>query len=100
MEDNAPVHKGAANTCQEELGTTIHSHPPNSLDLNPIENIWARVKYQLAKDYPYITSEAQLREGVQKIWDSIPDDYFNKLIESMPDHYAAVVKAHGGSTRY
>jgi transposase len=100
MEDNAPVHKGVANTCRKELGMTIHPHPPNSPDLNPIENIWAWVKYRLAKDYPYITSEAQLREAVQKICDSIPNDYFNKFIESMPDRYAAVVKAHGGSTRY
>jgi len=56
MEDNAPVHKKVCILVRQELGMTCHQHPPNSPDLNPIENIWAYMKHQILKEYGYITS--------------------------------------------
>jgi len=100
MEDNAPVHKGVAQKFREEVGMSIHPHPPNSPDLNPIEKVWAWIKYRLAKEYPDLTSGAELKKIVQEMWDSITDATFNELIESMPDRIAAVIAAKGGSTRY
>ena len=41
MEDRAPVHKGACNELREQMKWEVYLHPPNSSDLNPIENIWA-----------------------------------------------------------
>ena len=39
MEDNAPVHKGACVKPRMDLKWPPYEHPPNSLDLNLIENI-------------------------------------------------------------
>jgi len=39
MEDGAPVHKGACNGLREQMKWEVYLHPPNSPDLNPIENI-------------------------------------------------------------
>jgi transposase len=97
MEDGALIHKGVAKKFREESGMLVHEHSPNSPDLNPIENIWAWVKYRLAKDYAYLTSEAELRKVVKELWNSIPTDYLNNLVESMPDRIEATIKAKGGS---
>ena len=40
MEDNAPVHKKMCIQVRQELAMRCHQRPPNSPDLNPIENIW------------------------------------------------------------
>ena len=39
MEDNRPVHKGVCKQPKEELKWPPYEHPPNSPDLNPIDNI-------------------------------------------------------------
>ena len=39
MEDNAPVHKSVCKQPREELKWPPYEHPPNSPDLNSIENI-------------------------------------------------------------
>ena len=41
MEDNAPVHKGVNKELRSRLEWAEYEHPPNSLNLNPIEHIWA-----------------------------------------------------------
>jgi transposase len=54
MEDNAPVHKKVCIPVRQELEMKCHQHPPNSPDLNPIENIWAHIKHQISKEYSHI----------------------------------------------
>ena len=39
MEDGAPVHKGACNGLRQKMKWEVYLHPPNSPDLNPIDNI-------------------------------------------------------------
>ena len=65
MEDDAPVHKGASKKPQEDLKWTTYLHPPNSPDLNPIENIWAWMKHEINTKYMYITSKAERCRGLQ-----------------------------------
>ena len=56
MEDDAPVHKKVCIPVRQELEMRCHQHPPNSPDLNPIENIWTYMKHQISKKYVHITS--------------------------------------------
>jgi transposase len=100
MEDNAPVHKGVCLAARIIMGCEIHPHPPNSPDLNPIENIWAHIKYRLAKEYPFVTARKELEIIITHIWEEMADDRFNNLIESMPRRIAAVIEAKGGSIKY
>jgi transposase len=100
MEDNAPPHKKVCIPVREELGMRCHQHPPNSPDLNPIENIWAHMKHIISKEYAHITSQKVMREVVVSIWNDFVDNRWDHLVESMPERIQAVIKAKGGSTRF
>jgi hypothetical protein len=48
LEDGTPVYcSNAQNFWREHLGLTKLEWPTNSLDLNPIENVWKQVKDQV-----------------------------------------------------
>jgi transposase len=100
MEDNAPVHKKVCIPVRQELGMKCHQHPPNSPDLNPIENIWAHMKDRISREYGHITSVKIMKDVVVNIWNDFGDHGWDHLIESMPDRIRAVIKAKGGSTPY
>ena len=100
VEDNAPVHKKVCIPVRQSLGMECWQHPPNSPDLNPIENIWYLIKHIVTTEYSHITSESELQLAVNHIWDSFDNDQFNYLIESMPERLQAVVDAKGGSTKW
>lgn len=59
--------------------------PPFSLDLNPIETVWNRMRDWIQDKYPEDEKHSydQLWAVVQAAWEAIPDDYLNGLINSM-----------------
>ena len=100
MEDNAPVHKKVCIPVRQELGMRCHQHPPNSPDLNPIENIWAHMKHRISMECGHITSVKAMKHAVISIWNEFEDHRWDHLIESMPARIQAVIKAKGGPTAY
>ncbi|POS82122.1 hypothetical protein EPUL_006413, partial [Erysiphe pulchra] len=44
--------------------------------------------------------QVKLRVVVKEAWDSVPFEYFVKLIETMPARCQAVKAADGGPTKY
>jgi len=100
MEDNAPIHKKVCIPVREQLGMTCLQHPPNSLDMNPIENIWGYIKDIIARDYAHITSVKTMKQVVIGLWNEFVDNQWDNLIDSMLDRMQAVIAARGGSTRY
>ena len=73
--------------------------PAQSLDLNPIENVWRIIKYNIAKR-PVARTVAELEEQVQLEWDAISQETIQTLIESMPHRIAEVIRNHGRHTHY
>jgi len=100
MKDNAPVHKGVNKGIRNGLRWVEYEHPPNSSDLNPIEHIWAWIKDQITCYYSHITSQSEMQQMMQKLWDSFMNTQWDGLIASMLNHMKAVIAAKGGSTRY
>ena len=97
--DNAPIHKAAVvTTWLREQEFNVLDWPPQSPDLNPIENVWAHVKSELDKQN--ITSKEMMRQRIQQIWANIDGSFLQKLVDSMPRRVAAVIKNHGGATKY
>ena len=100
MEDNAPVHKKVCIPAREILGMEILEWPPNSPDLNPIENIWSYMKDIIARDYAQVSSAKEMKRIVCRMWEQFKDGQWDKLIESMPHRMEAVIAVNGGSTGY
>lgn len=98
-QDNDPKHKAHKTrewllyNCPRVLQT-----PPQSPDLNPIENLWDYLDRAI-RTTP-ITSRAHLKQRLQEEWDRIPVSYLQKLVASEPQRLRAVIQAKGLHTKY
>uniref|UniRef100_A0A3B1K6C0 Tc1-like transposase DDE domain-containing protein n=1 Tax=Astyanax mexicanus TaxID=7994 RepID=A0A3B1K6C0_ASTMX len=99
QDDNASCHR--AKTVKAFLGERhiqSMSWPANSPDLNPIENLWWKLKKMVHKKAP--TCKADLATAIKESWHQIDAEYCLSLIKSMPQRLKAVIKAKGGATKY
>lgn len=101
QQDNATIH--TARIVKEYLNKSniaVLEWPANSPDLNPIENLWAHVKYQLGL-YPESPSTLEeLWDRIQDIWTSMPIELLHELYESMPKRIQQVYERRGDVTKY
>lgn len=76
--------------------------PPQSPDLNIIENVWGRMKTSL----PRLNSHGKSADGlwavVNEEWERLKCDssFTEALYRSLPDRMKAVVDGQGDVTRY
>ncbi|POM64603.1 Transposase [Phytophthora palmivora] len=96
VHDNAPAHTAKLTAgCLRELKLISLGHPPQSPDLNPIENVWFIMKKELQKNPA--TSIDDLKVKLLDIWTSIDDDVVRKCVLSMPKRLKAVLASKGGA---
>ena len=99
QQENAPSHKcKSVQNWLLESNIKVMNWPPQSPDLNPIENVWSFIKILLDKFK--VTSKKMLMEKLKDIWSKIPPSYLEKLVHSMPNRVQAVLKNKGGHTKY
>lgn len=109
MQDNAPIHK-AKKVAKwfEEMCIPVIDWPPYSPDMNPIKNLWRKLKelvYKVNPTIDYVTGgEEAVKEALSKAllqaWQLIPQSYFNAVIKSMKRRVEALVKANSWHTKY
>jgi hypothetical protein len=101
QQDNDPKHTSRkAQKWMEDHNITLLDWPAQSPDLSPIEHQWVHLKRELAK-YPRAPRGVwELWERVAEVWNAIPSEVCQNLIESMPRRLEAVIKAKGGHTKY
>ena len=68
--------------------------PAQSPDLNPIENIWAYIKYKLCR--AKMTSLEMLKEEIHRIWNNLPSRFFTNMAKSMNKKCRQVIEKKGG----
>lgn len=100
VHDGAPAHRAKKTKKWLEDGKFIalSSWPPNSPDLNPIENIWGMMKEDIQRVEPKTADETWL--AAQRSWDAIPLKVVKRLLASWGRRLSAVVANHGGHTKY
>ena len=101
VQDNAPCH--TANLVKEFLDDydiEFVDWPPYSPDLNPIENLWALVKFRLYRDYPPAKDRETLIAYVFDIWDNIDGDLCKKYCDNYHKRLLEVIKKNGLQTKY
>ena len=102
MQDNDPKHTSKrAKRFMEEKGVNWWRTPPESPDLNPIENLWHELKYYLETRIKPKTKE-QLIGGIKKFWrNKVTVEKCGKYIDHvLYKAIPAVVEACGAATKY
>jgi transposase len=75
--------------------------PPQSPDLNPIENMWRLLKLRLNEYEAPAKGMNDLFERSKEVWyDIIKKEECQKVIESMPERIQQCIKAKGYWTKY
>ena len=109
MQDNAPCHKSTdVLEFLQENHVPVMEWPPQSPDLNPIENLWVPFKAAFHKrfiemfNHPSKSLEARYRYTavLQEVWYTQGRELVDALIESMPKRVQAVIEGNGGWTKY
>lgn len=72
--------------------------PAASPDLNPIENLWAILKTNVAKRFP--KTKAELEEFAVEEWRKIPQETIKNAILSMPTRIKQVIDRRGNKCDY
>ena len=80
MQDNDPKHTSLyAHDWMEQTGLTWWKTPPESPDLNPIENLWHELKEYIRREIkPKVKQD--LIDGILKFWRTVDMAKCNKYI--------------------
>lgn len=101
--DNSPIHKSKKVAAYlERRDVAVLEWPPQSPDLNIIENVWGNMKLALAHRQLRAVSADVLWAIVQEEWERIRADtnICRSLYSSLPNRINAVIGAGGEPTRY
>ncbi len=97
--DNDPKHTSKATVgFLKKNRVKVIQWPSMSPDLNPIEHLWGILKRQVEHHSP--SSIQSLKEVILEEWKKIDLAKCCQLVHSMPRRLGAVIKNHGGHTKY
>ena len=101
MQDNAPCHKARiVMTFLAENNISTLEWPPQSPDMNPIENLWAIIKRRRQKKFGVPKTQADLIEQIFETWNAIDQELVSKLSDSASERVNEVLKLKGKVSRY
>lgn len=98
--DNDPKHRSKhIENYLKSNAVNWWATPPESPDLNPIENVWGSLKQFLRNTYKPHNLE-ELKQGILQFWQSLTPavcrNYINHLYKVIPK----VVELNGGPSGY
>jgi transposase len=102
MEDNARVHTSAETRAfKDDLEIRTMAWPPQSPDLNPIENLWKLWKHIIQKTEPFPKNREELIAAAQAAWEELKTTNIGQILaDSIRRRIAAVKAAKGHPTKY
>lgn len=100
QQDNDPKHVSRS-TIQwlQDNGVAYWPTPPESPDLNPIENVWHQMKEHIRKHVKPTTKE-ELIGGIREAWLLITPELCNRYINHLDKVIPKVVEMKGAASGY
>ena len=100
MQDNDPKHtSNVAKQTMQECNINWWPTPPESPDMNPIENLWHEIKEILCNDVKPRTQD-ELIAGIQEIWRSITPEKCRKYISHLEKVLPKVIEREGKASGF
>ena len=103
VQDNATCHtaKSMKAWFDDNKDIQLLLWPPQSADMNPIENLWDLLKQEVGK-LPTATSREQLKTRIMQAWANLGKrtEVLQSLCDSMPRRIQRLLEAKGGTTKY
>lgn len=100
MQDNDPKHTSKlARSWMEEEGVNWWKTPAESLDLNPIENLWHELKEYNRREVKPRTKE-ELVQGILKFWETVDLEKCRKYIKHLRKVIPKIIEKCGDATGY
>ena len=100
MQDNDPKHASkTAKNWLESNNVTWWKTPAESLDLNPIENLWHELKEYIRRVVKPKT-KSELVSGILEFWNTVDVPKCQKYIRHLKKVVPKVIEANGGPTGY
>ena len=100
MQDNDPKHTSRlGRRFLEDNEVTWWKTPPESPDLNPIENMWHELKEYLRREVKPRTKD-ELVGGIQEFWGSVSGEKCRKYIRHLHKVIPRVIELGGAATGY
>ena len=100
MQDNDPKHcSRMAKKFYDDSGINWWRTPPESPDLNPIENLWHELKEYLRRVIKPRTKE-ELVDGITRFWATVDVHKCTKYINHLRKVIPKVIENAGGPTGY
>lgn len=98
VQDNARGHVSKlAKKCFMEKNIRFSDHPPNSPDLNPIENVWSLLSRAVYEEKRTFNNDDELWEQIMLKKEEIPIENIANCIDKLTEQSLEVYKLNGGS---
>ena len=100
MQDNDPKHTSKlGESFLRTNGINWWKTPPDSPDLNPIENLWHELKEYLRREVKP-RSKDELVDGIVQFWGSVSGEKCRKYIRHLHKVIPRVIELGGAATGY
>ncbi|MBW0549734.1 hypothetical protein O181_089449 [Austropuccinia psidii MF-1] len=91
MEDRAPIHTSRVSQEWRERNCLVKLQwPPHSPNMNPIENLWKKIKLQVSTFYQPQTMD-KLQAAITASWNDIPSQHLDQLFKTMPKRMQEII---------